>query len=342
MTDDLSGNKPKEISGNQEDDIMKERGGMNKKIAVAAALVLIAALLVFILVRNGSKQPGKEETNTAGAETTPDAEVTASPEEEATETPPATETPEAIPEKGYRILGLKNLPALLSERKLTDDEVLQMGIVDLDTLKEKISTFADFAAWFRNNAVDKLEFYNKEATEDDRFVFGAQYAYPLLEYWFAPNMTVSIAQYVLEDDYPGIGRLFILLESDDDDVFMRCADYIPADGGYYIVNAELFSNAKKSKLMEACNMDDLLFVTDLEDLLPYLEKTYPGNKPLQVLAFDSSETVILSPADSWYIPQDTTHVTTIFADQRINDWQESTGGTLPAEPAENKETDKAP
>ena len=106
---------------------------------------------------------------------------------------------------------------------------------------------------------------------------------------------------------------------------------------------EISGNQEDDIMKERGGMNKKIAVAAaLEDLLPYLEKTYPGNKPLQVLAFDSSETVILSPADSWYIPQDTTHVTTIFADQRINDWQESTGGTLPAEPAENKETDKAP
>ena len=156
-------------------------------------------------------------------------------------------------------------------------------LADLDTLKKRISTFGDFVAWFRIAVLDKLEFGYMESNERNQFVFGAEYAYSLLQYWFAPNMTVSIAQYVLEDDLPGIGRLFIIQKSDWVP-YMRCANYIPVEDGYYIVNAELFSGADKDTLLQACNMDQPLFVKDLADLEPYLRETYPDNEPVQILA----------------------------------------------------------
>ena len=243
----------------------------------------------------------------------------------------AETTGSSEPENGIKILDPENPPELITERKLTDDEIAQMGDADLDTLKKRISTFGDFVAWFRIAVLDKLEFSYMESNERNQFVFGAEYAYSLLQYWFAPNMTVSIAQYVLEDDLPGIGRLFIIQKSDWVP-YMRCANYIPVEDGYYIVNAELFSGADKDTLLQACNMDQPLFVKDLADLEPYLRETYPDNEPVQILAIDSSETVILDPEAFWYEPLDDTHVRTIYFDQSVMDLPEDSGYRYTTDP----------
>ena len=216
------------------------------------------------------------------------------------------------------ILDLNNPPEFVTERKMTDEEILKLTDCSLDTLKEKISTYGDFIAWTRIALFNRVEFYNMEATNEETwFTFGAQYAYSLIGFFFTPNMTVSIAQYVLEDDIPGIGRLFILLKADDSEVHMLCANYIPADGGFYILNAELFLGADSQKLDEACNLNHMIFVSDMTEFIRYLCETYPSNPPEQIMAFDTSDTVVLYPVNHWYVPQDPTHVRNIYSDLDI-------------------------
>ena len=47
----------------------------------------------------------------------------------------AETTGSSEPENGIKILDPENPPELITERKLTDDEIAQMGDADLDTLK---------------------------------------------------------------------------------------------------------------------------------------------------------------------------------------------------------------
>lgn len=164
----------------------------------------------------------------------------------------------------FRALDPEDPPAFVTERKLTDEEIEALAGADLDTLKNMISTYGDFVAWTRIVLFSRLDFYNRSASNSEmQYTFGAQFSYAYLSSGFSPNMTVSVAQYVLEDDFPGIGTLFILLKPNE--LVMKCANYLPMEGGYYLLNAEQFIEAGREKASEthcACLMD-AVFVSAL-------------------------------------------------------------------------------
>ena len=111
----------------------------------------------------------------------------------------------------YTYLDTRKPPEILSARTLTDDEIAGLAKASLDVLKARISTFADFAAWIRLAVLPSMDFTPLVTSNDmKQYTFGAEFAHAWLISWFSPNMTVSIAQYVLEDDHPGIKTVFIL------------------------------------------------------------------------------------------------------------------------------------
>ena len=215
----------------------------------------------------------------------------------------------------YKILNMKKPPEFLTERKLSDDQILELADVSLDDLKKEISTFGDFAALVRIVLLSSLQFIqNTTSNEYNQYTFGAVFSYLWLQSWFSPNMTVSIAQYVLEDDYPDI-RTVCVFQKNGSDLMMKCANGIPADGGYYLVNAESFAGADQQTLTASCALDHALFVSDLSGLVPYYNEIHPWSRVTQILSLDTADEIVLDPGDGIYIPQSTLHITIVFFDE---------------------------
>ena len=216
----------------------------------------------------------------------------------------------------YTYLDTRRPPEALSARTLTDDEAAGLAGASLDVLKKRISTFADFSAWVRLALVPNLDF-TPIVTSNDlmQFTFGAEFSHSWLLSWFSPNMTASIAQFVLEDDHPGIKTVFILTKNGSD-LTMRCANLIPAEsGGCYIVNAEHFAGISRTRLMDSCAMDQQLFVPDPEELITYFRERHAKEHLTQILLLDSADTIVLDRGEGVYVGRSTEHLTIVYQDR---------------------------
>ena len=215
----------------------------------------------------------------------------------------------------YTILNVRKLPDILTERKLSDEEIAELAGISLEGLKEKISTFGDFVAWVRLVLLSRLQFIqNTTSNEYNQYTYGASFSYSWMQEWFSPNMTVSVAQYVLEDDYLGI-RTLCVFQKNGSELAMKCANGIPADNGYYLVNADGLAGADQQTLSGSCALDHMLFVSDLSGLIPYFNEVHPWSRVTQILSLDTADEIVLDAGDGYYVPQDTSHITTVFFDE---------------------------
>ena len=223
---------------------------------------------------------------------------------------------EGTVQEAYTVLDLNNPPELITERKLSDEEIPQDTSLALDELRSKISTYGDFIAWVRIALKSRLDFVGSTTSNPSgQYTHGAEFSYSWLNSWFSPNMTAPIAQYVLEDDYPEMGTVYFFLKTGG--MNMKCANYIPMDGGFYVVNPELFIGKEQDELADSCALGHMIAVRNLNGLVSFCQDhSEQMGQPIQILAFGSAETVVMDPGDWCYIPQDMTHVTTIYYDEK--------------------------
>lgn len=213
----------------------------------------------------------------------------------------------------FKKLSLKKVPSFITERQLSDDELPGWDSAGLDELRQKISTFGDFAAWVRVALVPGKNYYSQTTSnENGQFTFGASFAWSWMEYHFSPNGTASVAQYCLEDDYPGIRTVCVFLKNGSS-VDMKCAVCIPMDEGYYLINPELFAEMNRQQIQGSCAMEDILLVSDLTGLLSYFKQK--KSQVTQILTLDSVGNVVLDPGDFVYIPDNPDLVTTVYVDE---------------------------
>lgn len=222
---------------------------------------------------------------------------------------------ESTKQETYTVLDLNKPPELITGRNLTDEEIPQDTGLSIDELRSKISTYGDYIAWVRIALKSRLSFVGSTTSNEiGQYTHGAEFAYSWLNSWYAPNMTAPIAQYVLEDDYPGMGTVYFFLKTGG--ISMKCANYIPVEGGFYVVNPELFIGQGQDELAGSCVLGNMVFVRDLDGLIPFCQaRSEQMGQLIQILAFDSAETVAMDQGDWCYIPQDMTHVTTVYYDE---------------------------
>ena len=94
---------------------------------------------------------------------------------------------------------------------------------------------------------------------------------------------------------------------------LKCAVCIPADGGYYLANPELFAGMNRQQIRSSCVIEDILFVSDLTGLIPYFK--HKKAQVTQILTLDSTGNVVLNLGDFIYIPDNPGLVTTVYADE---------------------------
>ena len=216
----------------------------------------------------------------------------------------------------YRIENRKKPPALITERKLTNEEIEELGTSGLDILKEKIQTYGDYIAWVRIALAGRVFLGKTSSDGENQFTFGARFSFPWLESFYSPIMTVSIAHYVLADDYPGIGTVCVFLKNGNQ-LDMKCANYLPADAGYYVVNAEQFIGMDTKNLQRSCALNDLLFVSDLSGIPAYFNSGKNAVPVVQILAWDTVDTIILNQEGWRYTAADMRHVVSVYYDESV-------------------------
>lgn len=205
----------------------------------------------------------------------------------------------------------KDLPDSLMEQKLSDKDLSALDHESLDVLKKRISTFGDFVAWVEMKA-RTLSFTSwTTSNPSGQFTFGAEFAYQWLSSWYSPNQTACVAQYVLEDNYPGIALLVCGVKSGSS-LSMRCALAIPADGGWYLLNPEMFSGLSQNQLESSCAFPYPLFVTDLTGIVKYFDDPRAGERLLQAFTLTSADQFVINPEGGVYVPVNTDNMVSVY------------------------------
>lgn len=262
---------------------------------------------------------GKYGAGKLSAETAPDA-VNPVPEttDRAAEATGETSPISTLPEGAGQYAVLTEYPEFFTKRVLDDNAIAALKDADLETLREQISTPADFAAW-----IDALETpYCSNIIWNDfgQKKFGAESAFSTLyEQLFSSPLAASLAVRILGDDIPGIGTVAINMEYDGG--VMVCGNVIPTDGGFLVCSLDVMSHRWQDTIAEGWIMSEtfpLIQITRLEDLIAYCgsdqDISCPGGVPTQAFYIPADTEVVLDCADKTYTPQNPADVVEFFRD----------------------------
>lgn len=208
----------------------------------------------------------------------------------------------------YTLLSINSTPPELGERRLTDAEIAGLKDADLDTLRAKISTFADFTAWLKTREAD---YYSAVMNAEGQLVFGGKSSYEWGDPVLASNMTTSLAMYMLEDDFPGMG-IAITVYTDGS---VLAANYFPTDGGYILVTPEHFYDLNNN-YNRICGFGPIR-INGFNGLISYCtgrDKPRFAERLSQIVLVTSSRDIAFDHdyKNSRLIPQDSDGVVTVY------------------------------
>ncbi len=226
----------------------------------------------------------------------------------------------------YRlVLPSTKIPAQLSERKLSDDEVAQLLNADLQTMRERISTYADYIALVECNEA----FYYESLVSDDKesVDIGGEYTRAWMGNMFAPNMSAGLAYYVLQDDYPGMKVVVAYYMQGDagSAAQLRYGSVIPVEDGYIVLSAESFAKNAQENAGVAAKAIQTAHVQELGGIVDLIREEHCVKQALgdlkQVLLIDTLDTVRLTMdrKTKMYTPSDMEHTEILYesADARV-------------------------
>ncbi len=182
-------------------------------------------------------------------------EPTASPTEE----PPPE--PTVTPRPWMAKHTVEDLPAELSERRLSDDELLLLAYAPPYILKERIQTVADMLAWFNVTQQEIWDsFVNNEPGTN-------LYRYDLPERqfedrFFAADNLATPCAWLIQDDYPGICVLYV----NGANCFNIMCVCVPCSEGWFVFQpASFMPHGGFHEVLECVtvpSLSDLYSITD--------------------------------------------------------------------------------
>ena len=237
------------------------------------------------------------------------------PEEAQTEseTPPPTEE---LPEGGgvYRVL--TEYPNEFTRRELSDEEIRALTDADLETVRDRISTMGDFAAWLV--AMGGNIYSNVNSNPDGQKTFGADFYYGIVREVLPSAAAASLAVRVLGDDLPGIGMVVACVAENDGTVLS--GNLIPADGGYYLLSIDALTDEWKSIV----EMDRIIpeafppiWVDGASGIIAWCRSADNprGNTLTQAFYIPGDQQVVLDYKDGIYTPQSPLGIQEFFRDE---------------------------
>lgn len=237
--------------------------------------------------------------------------------------------PAAAADAPYQLI--TDPPELFTKRLLSDDEIMGLKDADLETLRQQIATFADFAAWIDTQAGE----YWSNVTSDpkNQRTYGAEFVF---FYWqqglLCTPAADSLAVHILGDDYPGMGQ--IVAAMDEGSGVVLSGTVIPAEDGYYV-----YSPDRTCRLFTEGNcMDEgtpLLHVKELTDLVSFYgspdDPAAPGGVLTQLFYLPGDAVVALDYQEGTYIPQDSGAVELYKNGAFLDTWEEQVYGHIKPE-----------
>ena len=230
-------------------------------------------------------------------------------------TTPGAERP-ILPKGTGAYTVVTDIPAILTERRLSDTAVAVLKYADLNTLRKEISTFADFAAWI---ALQDAPYHcNVQSNPSGQRTYGADHAFRCVSSMRDTAGTAALAVRVLGDDYGDIGMIAVRME--DGDGVNLCGNVIPAeDGGYYLFSLDYYLPAWQDTLAANRIFPDafpLLKIDGSESVLAYCgsedDPFYPGGVLTQAFYIPGDREVVMDYADKIYTPQNPADVVEFY------------------------------
>lgn len=216
----------------------------------------------------------------------------------------------------YTLLDTTELPAELGERKLTDEQIQALQHAPVDRLKAEISTFPDYLAWVETITAK----YVTSVTSNPEFqiTLDPQFCCQWLNSMVGTNALVSLAQYCLEEDYPGMGVVMAVFPSSSGHSWIY-ANTFPVADGWLVLGAASYSENIRSQTNWGMNVIQPLKTEDLSGIISYCRSSdqiwMPGNPLSQILLFDSTVGVVMNWQSPFYVPVDPTHVTEFYRNE---------------------------
>lgn len=303
-----------------------------KSALTTQALAVVNMSLAF---GDTSYAPGDYEVSRAEAsEETSAAEETAQPTEateKAAKSSEKLEFPDGEPLNGADYRVIKDLPEAFTKRVLSDDEIFALRDADLETLREEISTPADFAAWIDTQPVD---YYSNISNSSGQREFGADIWYNIIRNDVQGEpATTSLAVRILGDDIPGIG--IAVAVTDFEGGLIVCGNVIPTENGYYVYSLDYTAKAytQSNAMSEAF---PLLYVEKLESLVSYCgskdDVSTEGGTLTQLFYLPNDAHVALSLSGGAYVPQNSTNAVELYRNgQYLDNWDEIKYGHIKPE-----------
>ena len=259
---------------------------------------------------------GKYGTGMLSTESAPDS-VNPVPEttEAAVQATEATVAKITLPEGTGQYTVLTEYPDFLTKRVLDDNAIAALKNADLETLREKISTPADFAAWIDTQDAP----YYRNVTSDSRGqrTFGADFSFCWYQQMLSTPIMASIAVRVLGDDIPGIG--IVAVNMDYNGGVMVCGNVIPADDGFYVFSLDTTSRRWQQTTNIMKEVFPLIRVGEVKDILGYCgssdDVSCPGGKATQAFYIPGDTEVVLDCNYGAYTPQNPNDVVELYRDE---------------------------
>lgn len=259
---------------------------------------------------------GKYGTGMLSTESAPDS-VNPVPEttEAAVQATEATVAKITLPEGTGQYTVLTEYPDFLTKRVLDDNAIAALKNADLETLREKISTPADFAAWI--DTQDAPYYCDLTSNPQGQRTFGADFSFCWYQQKLSTSIMASIAVRVLGDDIPGIG--IVAVNMDYDGGVMVCGNVIPADDGFYIFSLDTTSRRWQQTTNIMKEVFPLIRVGEVKDILGYCgssdDVSCPGGKATQAFYIPGDTEVVLDCNYGAYTPQNPNDVVELYRDE---------------------------
>ena len=228
--------------------------------------------------------------------------------------------PAANAESGYELLEVNVIPAQLGERLLSDAEIGQLCNADLQTLRARISTYADYIAFVDQLPSPYYELLN--SGENGLTEIGGEYSFAWMNSLFGGNMSAGLAYYLLQDNYPGMKTIYagyyLHHKRDEKMVF---GNLIPVADGYIVLGAENFAEKARLEKQELVSPKTALLHAE-RDIVALLQNEHPfsadNGELMHLFMIDSMETVQFQmDGDELYYPMTEDGVELLYEDRRV-------------------------
>ena len=210
---------------------------------------------------------------------------------------------------------LAEYPALFTERVLDDGAIAALKDADLQTLREQISTPADFAAWIDTQQAPYVS--NMVNNSGGQRTLGADFAFLWHQQMLCTPAMASLAVRILGDDIPGIG--IVAMNMDFQGGVLVCGNVIPTDGGYYVFSIDTMSRRWQQTTNMMKEVFPLIELTELSDIAAYCgssdDISCPGGILVQGFYLPTDTETVLDRSYGSYIPQNPESVVEFYRDE---------------------------